>query len=66
MNNTLKSVLFAIMLVALAVVAIMGWHWEDVAKSKFWWTFWPIAALASIIGFGFIVAWFGRNRSGKR
>lgn len=46
---TLLTVLF------LAIVAVMGWHWTDTAKTRFWWTFWEIAAVVS--GLALLAGW---------
>lgn len=62
MNAKVKSILFATMLVALVVLAVMGWRWEELANSPFWWTFWPIAAVAAIPAFIFLVIWFDKSR----
>lgn len=62
MNSKLKSVLFVVMLISLVVLAIMGWRWEELANTPFWWTFWPIAAGAAIPAFIFVVIWFNNSR----
>lgn len=62
MNTKVKSILFAIMLAALVTLAIMGWHWTDLAKTPFWWTAWVVGAIAAIPAFIFLVAWFSKSR----
>lgn len=62
MSNKLKTILFVTMLVALVVLAVMGWRWEELANSPFWWTFWPIVAVAAIPAFIFAVVWFDKSR----
>lgn len=39
----------------LGIIAVMGWHWTDVAKTPFWQTFWVVAAIIAIIAW--IVGW---------
>lgn len=63
MNNTLKSVLFVLLLVSLVILAVMGWHWTDLAKTPFWWTFWVVAAIAAVPAFIFIIYWFGNSKN---
>lgn len=63
MNTTLKSVLFVLLLVSLVTLAIMGWHWTDLANTPFWWTFWVVAAIAAIPAFVFIVYLYGKSRN---
>ena len=40
------------------IVAIMGWHWTDVARTPFWWNFWVVAAIVSAIGFIGGIYWY--------
>lgn len=63
MNSTLKAILFVVMLVSLVVLAIMGWHWTDLANTPFWWTFWVVAAVAAIPAFVFLVYKFGKRKN---
>lgn len=63
MNSILKSILFAVLLVSLVVLAIMGWHWTDIANTPFWWTFWVVAAVAAIPAFLFLVFWYSNKRN---
>lgn len=62
MNKTTKSILFVLMLVSLVILAIMGWHWTDLAKTPFWWTFWVVAAIAAIPAFILVLKWFDKSR----
>jgi len=64
--NLTKSILFTVLLVALAVLAVMGWHWTDLAKTKFWWTFWVVAAIAAIPAFILLAWWYGTKRNGDK
>jgi hypothetical protein len=45
--------------VSLGIVAVMGWHWTDVAKTSFWWNFWMVAAIASslVLGGAWLYMW---------
>lgn len=63
MNTKLKSFLFVLLLASLVTLAIMGWHWTDLANTPFWWTFWVVVALAAIPAFVFIVYKFGKSRN---
>lgn len=63
MNATLKSILFFLLLASLVTLAVMGWHWTEVANSPFWWTFWVVAALAAIPAFIFLVYWYGKRKN---
>lgn len=62
MSNTIKSILFVLLLVSLVILAVMGWHWTDIAKTKFWWTFWVVAAIAAIPAFILVIKWFDKSR----
>lgn len=61
--NTTKSILFVLLLLCLATLAVMGWHWTDLANTKFWWTFWVVAAIAAIPAFVLIVYFFGKSKN---
>jgi hypothetical protein len=63
MNTTSKSILRFLLLASLLTLAIMGWHWTEVANSLFWWTFWVVAALAAIPTFIFLVHWYGKRKN---
>lgn len=58
----IKAVAFVSTLAILLVVAVMGIHWTDTAKTKFWWDFWPIASVVSIISFIGLIIWFSTTR----
>ena len=45
-----KDVLFVVGCFLAVLVAVMAWHWEDTANTKFWWSFWPVAGVIAIIG----------------
>ncbi len=62
MSNTVKAILFVLLLVSLVILAVMGWHWTDIAKTKFWWTFWVVAAIAAIPAFILVIRWFDKSR----
>lgn len=62
MSKSTKSFLFVIALVITAVVAVMGWHWTDTAKTPFWWTFWKVVAILSVPAFFGLILWFNRSR----
>lgn len=34
---------------AICIVAVMGWHWTDTATKPFWWNFWVVAAVVCLI-----------------
>lgn len=63
MSKTLKSVLIVVLAISLMIVAVMGWHWTDLAKTPFWWTFWVVAAIASLIGFVLLIKWYGSSNN---
>lgn len=63
MNTKLKSFLFVLLLVSLVTLAIMGWHWTDLANTPFWWTFWVVAAIAAIPAFVLIAYLYGKSRN---
>lgn len=58
-----KAILFIVLLIALVVVAVLGWHWEETADKKFWYTMWPYFATAAAIGFVGLIYWFGKTRN---
>ncbi len=62
MNSTLKSILIVLLLASVLALAIMGWHWTDIANTPFWWTFWVVAAIAAIPTFIFLVYYFGTKK----
>jgi phosphoglycerol transferase MdoB-like AlkP superfamily enzyme len=63
MNTKKKSILFVLLLVSLMVLAIMGWHWTDLANTPFWWTFWVVAAIAAIPAFILTAYFFGKSKN---
>lgn len=63
MSNTVKSVLFVLLLISLVILAVMGWHWTDLAKTKFWWTFWVVVAIAAVPAFILVIKWFDNSRN---
>lgn len=63
MNTTLKSILFVLLLLSLVTLAVMGWHWTDLANTPFWWTFWVVAAIAAIPAFIFIAYLYGKSKN---
>jgi len=63
MSKTIKSVLFVLLVLGLVTLAVMGWHWTDLAKTPFWWTFWVVAAIAAIPAFILVIAWFSKSRN---
>lgn len=42
-----KDIALTAVAVLTGVTAVMGVHWEETAKSSFWWSFWPYATAAS-------------------
>lgn len=60
-----RAILFVIGLLIMATVSVMGWYWTEVAKTKFWWTFWVVAALLCLPGFVGAIAWFGSQKNKK-
>lgn len=59
-----KFFLYLFFTVALLIVAVMGWHWSDVADTKFWWVFWEVASYISIVALiiMWVIAWTGQNK----
>lgn len=39
----------------IGIIAVMGNHFSDVAKTKFWWTFWDAAQVVCIVAW--IAGW---------
>lgn len=56
-----KACLFTLALLVAAVVAVMGWHWTETARTPFWWTFWIVAAILAIPSFVGLIIWFSRS-----
>lgn len=57
-----RPALFIAAALITLVVAVMGWHWTETARTPFWWTFWVVAALLCIPGFISLMAWFNKAR----
>jgi phosphoglycerol transferase MdoB-like AlkP superfamily enzyme len=58
-----RACLFIAALLATLIIAIFGWHWTDLAKKPFWWTFWVIAAVLAVPGFVGLISWFNNTRN---
>jgi hypothetical protein len=48
-----KHLFLLLAIVTGLVIAVMGWHWTDTAETKFWQDTWVILAVACL------VAWVG-------
>lgn len=57
-----KATLFVTLLIALLVIAVLGWHWTETATKPFWWTFWIVAALVALVAFIGLIKWFGSSK----
>lgn len=57
-----RACLLAAAIIVCLVVAVMGWHWTETARTPFWWTFWVVAAALSIPGFVGLILWFNKAR----
>ncbi|MGN6491174.1 MAG: hypothetical protein ACTHLE_04200 [Agriterribacter sp.] len=56
-----KAILFAALLISLAFLAVMGWHFTDEAKTPFWWNGWVVIAIVSAIAFIALILWFTKT-----
>ena len=56
--------LYAFIAITLVIIAVMGWHWSEVAKTPFWWKFWEGAAIGSIVilAVWWIASYFSQNK----
>ena len=63
-HMTPRFFLFALLTIFLVIIAVMGWHWSDLANTPFWWNFWVIASIASIVTLVvmWVIAWTGQNK----
>ena len=59
-----KDILLGIAALLLVVISVMGWHWTDTANTPFWWNFWIVAAIVSLIGC--LLGWLYLNNKTKR
>jgi hypothetical protein len=50
-----KSWLILLSVLAAGIITVMGAHWSDIAETKFWWTFWIVAAV--LCGIGLLAVW---------
>lgn len=63
LKQNIKDLFFTIGVLSLILVSVMGWHWSESAKTKFWWVFWDVAALSSIIAcVGLWLYWMSKDR----
>jgi hypothetical protein len=62
LENNWKALLILAALFITATIAVMGWHWTETARTKFWWTFWIVAAVIAIPGFIGLIIWFNKSR----
>lgn len=49
LKQNIKDILYTIGVLSLILVSVMGWHWSECATTKFWWVFWDVAAMSSIV-----------------
>lgn len=56
-----KAVIYVIVMLAFLMTSVMGWVWTDYAKTPFWWTFWVVAALVSLVAFVAGIFWLGKS-----
>lgn len=61
-----KAIGFVSLAILLLVVAVMGWHWTEVARQPFWWSFWVVAAILSLIGFIALMFKFGSTKKNNK
>lgn len=57
-----RAILFTVGFIGLLIVAVMGWHWEETAKSPFWYTMWPYFSILAILLFIGGIKWFDSTR----
>lgn len=57
-----RACLLLLALLVTLVIAVMGWHWTETARTPFWWTFWVIAAVLAIPGFLGLIIWINKAR----
>lgn len=58
-----KATLFSLGLVALLISGVLAFHWEETAKTPFWWTFWPIYGVVALLSFIGLTRWFGSTKN---
>ncbi len=58
-RRNLKDLILLVVVVGAVLVAVMGWHWTDTAKTPFWWNFWVVAAIVCLVGLfvGWVILW---------
>lgn len=54
---TLKTWALVLGFLICVILAVMGWHWTEVANKPFWWKFWVGAAIVGLAGVAGIV-WY--------
>lgn len=57
----IKQILVAVLFIALLILAVMGWHWTDLANTPFWWTAWVVIAIVSGVLFILLIRWVVDN-----
>lgn len=50
-----KDCAIVLTVLTLGIFAVMGTHWADTARSPFWWNFWIVASVISIVAL--VAAW---------
>lgn len=58
-----KDWLKVLLAVLIGFFAVMGWHFEETAKTPFWWKFWPVISVICIVGW--VGAWIYLSKKDK-
>jgi len=59
-----KDYFLVFLAIVLGLTAVLGQHFTDVAKTKFWWKFWDYATYAAIVIW--VGAWFFLKAKAKK
>ncbi len=51
---------FFLMAAVIITGGVMSWHFTEVAKKPFWWTFWVVVGVVFLVGF---LTWWAINYS---
>lgn len=64
----LKDTLLTLGVLTGGVVAVMGYHWSEVAETPFWWNAWMVLGIACTIAWfgGWLYLWNKDRKNAKR
>lgn len=63
--KNLKDFFVVVAAIALIFLAVMSWHFTEVAKTPFWWHFWEVTGLGSILAVVGVWVWLWMNEKKK-